>query len=213
MPTIGSFHRKYWGTRSNTPIPPGPPQPWMYPIWQSSVTMCMSIWGVSFETIRPLLERFKWTVVTLWRLSRQSPESAERLLRWSDRFEVYAASERDLLAQWAERWSGLDVQQRAVVDRVVTAITSPEWGDCLDRVRACATTPRFHRAEEWVPYSRALKANAGQAQNVFRHIKVVHELSDAHPTLTNPEKHLLAELAYQGFAACPPIRSPRAAVS
>ena len=67
-------------------------------------------------------------------------------------------------------------------------------------VRVCATTPKFHHSDQWVAYGRAIRANAGQAQNVFRHLKVVQTLQMAHPELSNPDAHLMAELAYQGMA-------------
>ena len=96
--------------------------------------------------------------------------------------------------------SRLTDAQLAVLERAVTLMQSPFWANAEQAVQVCATTPKFHQSQQWVEYSRALKANAGQAQNVFRHIKVVRDLVAAHPALTNPEAHFLAELAYQGFA-------------
>lgn len=98
------------------------------------------------------------------------------------------------------RLSSMNAEQLAVLVRVSQALHRPEWATTRQLVRACATSSAFHRPEQWVEYSRALKANAGQAQNVFRHVKVVMSLKAAHPELTNPEAHLLAELGYQGFA-------------
>lgn len=116
--------------------------------------------------------------------------------------------------QWIWTWRvparyllqhGLDEEQRAVVDRVVSELLSPQWQDARERVRTCATSPKFHKPEQWTEYSRAVKADAGHAQNVWRHMKVVLGLRGAHPDLSNPDAHLLAELAYQGFAHGPRV--------
>ena len=101
---------------------------------------------------------------------------------------------------WIDRLERLDIEQCAVVERVIQTIECPQWTDARARVRVCATTPKFHQPEQWVAYSRAVKADSGQAQNVFRHVKVVHELKAAHPCLSNPDAHLLTELAYHGMA-------------
>lgn len=100
-------------------------------------------------------------------------------------------------------WS-FDADQRAVLERVIGAVTHPKWEQAKAAVASCATSPKFHQPEQWVEYGRALKANVGQAQNVFRHVKVVHALrglQDGAAPISNPEAHLLAELAYQAFAS------------
>jgi hypothetical protein len=54
------------------------------------------------------------------------------------------------------------------------------------------------------PMARALKSSRGEAENVFRHVKAVMDLREGLApqgvTLSNPEAHLLVELAYQGFS-------------
>ena len=116
--------------------------------------------------------------------------------------------------QWIWTWRvparyliqhGFDEEQRAVIDQVVRELLSPQWHEARERVRACATTPKFHRPDQWADYSRAVRADAGHAQNVWRHMKVVLELRDTYPGLSNPDAHLLAELAYQGFAHGPRV--------
>lgn len=108
--------------------------------------------------------------------------------------------------QWAWRVhrqlqiAQLTEPQLAVLERAVTLMLSPHWRDAEQTVAACATTPKFHQPEQWIAYSRAIRADAGQAQNLYRHLAVVQALRAAHPKLTNPELHFLAELAYQGFA-------------
>ena len=184
MPTLGPFHRFYWKARAN-PLPgPGAGQPWMYPGWQSTVICAMAIWGIPFEAIGPLWRQLLW----LWHTIR-------RLWWWR------SPAQQATLHLWIDRLERSDAEQRAVLERVVEMMTSAVWADTRRLVRECAVSPKFHQPEQWLEYSRALKANRGQAQNVFRHIKVVHTLKANHPDLSNPDAHLLAELAYQGFAS------------
>lgn len=163
----------------------------MYAEWQSTiqrtVTLTMAIWGVPFEALGPIGAQLRW----YWTLAR-------RLWRWR------APENQDKLETWIARLEEFDAEEVAILDRVLHAFAHPRWRDAQQAVRVCATTPKFHQPEQWVEYGRALKGNPGQAQNVFRHIRVVHVLrglqDDAGP-LSNPDAHLLAELAYQGFAA------------
>lgn len=106
-----------------------------------------------------------------------------------------------LVWTWGQRIVTLPPDQIAVIERVVQALTGPQWADVRQRVRACANTPGFHDPKAWIDYSRALRANPGQAQNLYRHLKVVSELQAVYPALSNPGAHLLAELGYQQFAA------------
>ena len=98
------------------------------------------------------------------------------------------------------RLKDLTIEQFAVLDQAIALMQGPPWDTAQELVRQCATSQGFHRPGAWVEYSRAVKASAGQAQNIFRHVKVVHELKAAHSELTNPEAHLLAELGYHAFA-------------
>lgn len=101
---------------------------------------------------------------------------------------------------WGSRYADLPDDHRAVLERVVAVMALAQWDEARQAVQACATSPSFHDPSQWVDYSRAVKGNIGQAQNVFRHLRVVQELTTAHPGLTNPDAHLLAELAYQAHA-------------
>lgn len=185
MPVVGEFHGKFWRARANTPAPVGASSPWMYPPTQAGViTLSLVVCGVPLEALRPIWAQLRW----YWRL-------AKRLWHWR------AQQNQEKLETWIARLEELEPEQLVVVERVVASVQGPYWADARTKVRACATTPKFHRPEQWVEYGRALKANAGQAQNVFRHIKVVHELRAQHPEMTNPEAHLITELAYHGFAA------------
>ena len=110
--------------------------------------------------------------------------------------------QRDL---WMERLGRYNAEQHQVLTRVATALEHPAWDRARQAVRECATTLGFNDPDAWRPYSRTLKQDPGQAENVFRHVKAVHALREALGAegvlLSNPEAHLLVELAYHGFSA------------
>ena len=183
MPTVGSFHAKFWSARAN-PLPePTTTLTHQYPRVQS-VILVASFFGA----LQPAWDQCVW----YWRL-------AKRLWHWQ------APQNQDRLEQWIARLEELDPEQHAVLERVVAALQSPVWHEAQDAVRAVATSPKFHQPEQWVEYGRTLKANIGQAQNVFRHLKAVSALRELRDTpvarMSNPDAHLLIELAYQGMAA------------
>lgn len=187
-PVVGEFHGKFWRARAN-PIAEAPFVPkWQYPLWQASrstVTFAMAIWGVPFDAIGSWSQR-------LWRILRLLP----CLWRWT--------RETDTLEAWITRITQLTEEEYSVLDRAIAAMAHPAWPQARAAVRRCATSPSFQDPEQWLHYGQAIKKNKGQAQNVYRHLKVVNELrglQDAPGPLTNPMAHLLAELAYQGFAA------------
>lgn len=185
MPVVGEFHAKYWKARANPIVAAGTTVNWMYPLVQS-VTGASSM-GSLFGALQPVWEQVVW----YWTL-------AQRLWHWR------APTNQLRLEIWIARLEALDSEQHAVLERVVTALQHPRWSEAKHAVRVVATSPKFHQPEQWVEYGRALKANRGQAQNVFRHIKAVsalRDLTDGPATLSNPEAHLLIELAYQGMAA------------
>ena len=184
MPTVGSFHRFFWKGRPNAVVPPGVGQTSMYPQWQSTVTaMAVTFWP-PFTVLRPYWQQVRW----LWGL-------VYRLWSWRD------PQQHVRLEQWVARVEVLTPLELQVLDRVVAVLRGPWWEEAQARVAVCAHTPKMEGHEQWLAYSRALKSNPGQAQNVYRHVRVVHELHDASQhALTNPEAHLLAELAYQAYA-------------
>ena len=157
---------------------------WAYPPTQAAI---VATFGTLFGALQVVYEQVAWYL----RLAR-------RLWTWRDARHAY-------LETWLDRLDTFDRGQRLVLERVVQAVTSGHWAEAQAAVRACAATPGFHRDEAWVDYGRLIKANRGQAQNVFRHLKAVsaiRPLADVEvPRLSNPEAHLLIELAYQEMAA------------
>jgi hypothetical protein len=121
------------------------------------------------------------------------------------------------VAAWAEIWSqrvrimwrfaahmlGMSREQQAVVWRCVEAVDSHPYKVARQAVQKTATTLGFNRPEAWGDLKAELKRDNGNAENTFRHLHTVNILRQnlVGSTLTNPEAHLLVELAYQGFAS------------
>ena len=203
----------------------------MYPGWQSTVTMMSVMFGPPLELLRIWWARLKWWVSLFRRIAALSPGQRAALVSGLAHLEANrpfttivrvpivvkeqipapvtlpnrVVVKPSLARPWwrlAQRLERFSAAQRVVLWRVVTLMELPVWADAVAKVQRCATSPKFHQPEQWVAYSRAVKADAGQAQNIWRHVRVVQELQAAHD-LTNPDAHFLAELAYQVTAATP----------
>lgn len=101
------------------------------------------------------------------------------------------------------RCARLDAEQRRVLLKTLDALEHPAYRIARSSVRKTATTLGFNRPEAWKELSRELKGSACHAENAFRHLEACRlvraNLIDS--TVTNPECHLIVELAYQGFSA------------
>ncbi len=95
-------------------------------------------------------------------------------------------------------------ERRALLQHTATALGHPVWPAAQFAVRKTATTLGFNRPEAWKPLYHELKRSAGDAENTFRHLNTCAILDTAllarGSTMTNPQRHFLAELAYQDFA-------------
>lgn len=135
-----------------------------------------------------------------WQASVIAPSLLGILGAWIDTWMVR-------LKWWirfAPRVHRLTTERRDVLVHVLTALESPAYGAARKAVRETAVTLGFNRPEAWVPYSRALKASPGRAENLFRHVRACELTRDyTSSTLANPTVHLVTELAYHGFALHP----------
>ena len=120
------------------------------------------------------------------------------------------------VAAWAGIWSqrvrimwrfaahmiGMTREQQAVVWRCVEAVDAPSYHVARGSVKRTATTLGFNRPEAWGDLKAELKRDAGNCENTFRHLHTVNVLRQnlVGSTLTNPQAHLLVELAYQGYS-------------
>lgn len=121
------------------------------------------------------------------------------------------------LVPWFERawnwlrWLGrshprimrLDPEARLVLLTTLTALEHPAMPLARASVRKTAVTLGFNRPEAWRDLSHTLKRSPGDAENTFRHLESCRlvRANLLNSTVTNPECHLIVELAYQGFAA------------
>jgi hypothetical protein len=109
--------------------------------------------------------------------------------------------------QWGWRTVGrvlrLGATQRPALLRVLDALEHPAYPPARLAVRKTATTIGFNRPEAWLDLGRAMKRDAGEAQNTYRHMESCRLLRAnlLNSTVTNPQCHLIVELAYQEFAA------------
>lgn len=188
MPTVGAFHQKYWRAKANAPPPPAVEGGGGYPLWQSSIVTASVVFGPPLDLLGAIGSRG-------WAFCRRRWWRTQAILRFvRHRVQVQAR-----LIAWIWRGETLDAEQFAVMQAVLTALQSPAWRPARVAVRDCAGALNFSDPKMWQTYSRALRDDAGQAQNIYRHLKVVLALRAVLPLLENPETHLLAELAYQGF--------------
>lgn len=102
---------------------------------------------------------------------------------------------------WQTRF--LDRDQRRVLTVVLRLLRHPEYPLARKSVRKVAVTLGFNRPEAWKDLSHALKRDAGEAQNAFRHLEACRLLhvNAVSSTTTLGEAHMMIELAYQEFAS------------
>lgn len=121
------------------------------------------------------------------------------LLPYWERFVTWCAR----MWRFMGRMWTLTPAQCLVLDRVLHTFEHPAYPMAGKTVRKTATTLGFNRPEAWQELGKALKRNPGEAENTFRHLescRLLH-LNLVGSTLTNPQAHLMVELAYQEFAA------------
>lgn len=164
----------YWNVSSSQVTPPADAFRGGYPLWQSAVI------GMAGG------------VLQVW---------YERLIAWGRRWRASR--------QVAKRYRRATPEHRRILDRVLRALESPAYPVAREAVHTTAKTLGFASHEAWLPYSRMIKADPGRAENVYRHLRAceltreaLRSSTCANPasTLTNPETHLVVELAYTGFA-------------
>ena len=112
-----------------------------------------------------------------------------------------------LICLWVvfQGYRKLDPESRVVVQKTLTVMTHPAYPVARLAVRKTATTLGFNRPEAWKELSRELKSDPKHAENAFRHLEACRlvRANLLNSTVTNPELHLITELAYHGFGANP----------
>jgi hypothetical protein len=174
LPTIGSFHTFYWENTGGEAPPGGTTNTWGYPHWQRGGVVLGSMFG----GLTPWMERLEARIARWWDQSRWIGKTIYRVAK-------------------------LHGEHRDVFLRVLDALNDRDYLLAQQAVRKTATTLGFNRPGAWKDLGDALKKSPGNAENTFRHLNAVHLLkaNAIDRELTNPESHLLIELAYQAFAA------------
>jgi hypothetical protein len=97
---------------------------------------------------------------------------------------------------------GYDPERRRAVLKALNALDHPAYPLAKQAVRKTATTLGFNRPEAWKDLSRELKSSAGHAENAYRHLEACRlvRANLISSTVSNPQCHLIVELAYHGWA-------------
>lgn len=175
MPVLSWAHEQYWGEAGSTFVPPPPgPSRGGYAGWQAGV-VSMGPFGYLSAL---------WTAWKTW--ARQ---------RWA----------------LIQRIDALPAGRRLVLLDTLQTLESPAYDHARRAVRQTAMTLGFNDPKMWVEYSRTIKGDTRRAENLYRHYRCVDLLQrswaatdpSTRTTLSNPQKDLLAQLAYQEYARQP----------
>lgn len=155
-------------------------------------------WDISDTNVRPVvISRGGYPG---WQASVVAPSLFGGLHAWG---ADLVAKARYVWRLW-RRVRTLPTDRATVLEQTLTLLESPTFPIAKQAVRETALTLGFNRPEAWKPYSHALKAEPGRAENVFRHIRACElTRTRAGSTMTNPTANLLTELAYHAYAAEP----------
>lgn len=130
---------------------------------------------------------------------------------------VIAPSLLGMLGAWIDTWMirlkwwkgfapkvhRLNGERRAVLEHVLATLDAAEYGRARTAVRETSQILGFNKPDAWVTLKGALKDSPGQSENVMRHLEAMRRLRGMGSTLTNPQAHLVTELAYLGFTKAP----------
>lgn len=109
------------------------------------------------------------------------------------------------LWRFGRRVQALAAPDRVVVERVIGAMETPVWPLAQASVARTAHTLGFNRPEAWIALHRMLKHDHVENENRFRHLEACRLLRGnlVTSTLSNPECHLMVELAYHRYTVRP----------
>lgn len=115
-------------------------------------------------------------------------------------WDLWRARARVILAIARRMWF-LSAVEAAVVWRTIDLVSDPAFPVAVRAVKQTAHKLGFNRAEAWGDLKAELKRDPGNAENTFRHLHTVNtlRLNYVGSTLSNPQAHLLVELAYHGY--------------
>lgn len=185
MPIGAWAHSHYWRFDSQEPVGGGgASDQGMYPAWQTTVLL-----GMGFGGLQQLWDRVAFVSRWLWRLSRL--RASQR--RWADTH--------------LDAFLTLPCEHRTLIAHTVSLVRDPHYALARDCVKATAMTLGFNKQSSWKLVFRQIEQHQTWAENTWRHLEALRrfewELQVLNHRLTNPQKHGLIEIAYQGYALCP----------
>lgn len=181
MPTGALAHIAYWEGSGDVPVVVPPVTRPGYPGWQAGV-VCASLLG----GLQAWYERWR----ELYRIARL-------MASWAPRGRLF-------IEQYGEQFAACTAEQRAVLVTTLATMQSPDFTLAKAAVRTTATTSGFNKPVAWTRLSHQLHVRYDWAENCWRHLDAMRQLDDAKTTtMTNPQKNLMVELAYQAYAINP----------
>lgn len=101
----------------------------------------------------------------------------------------------------ARRTGSAKLQHKAVMGRMVDLLSDVRYQDALASVEDTATTLGFKRPMAWARLGQSLKDHHHWAEDQWRHLLACQKLHELHPELSDTQRNMMVELAYQEFLA------------
>lgn len=205
MPVQSFGHSHYWaGAPSTVVAPPNLPIAITsgYPSWQGG-TIVASLFGGVGARLSHAWAWLRWVVAFVRRVMGLAPRHRDLYVALLAQLEAAPASDRPALdaLRLAADIHSLPDADRAALGRAVQTYRHPAWPLATAAVRQTATTLGFNRPEAWIPLNRMLKHDTRSRENLFRHLEAcrIVRANLVTSTLSNPDLHLLVELAYHRY--------------
>lgn len=212
-PTFLSFHGQYWAATDTNAVPVITAGRGGYPLWQSTAIApvglgMISAWWDGFK------DRWRWWWHVVRQIRALSPRRRALVYRLVDGLQ-WEPPPRLLVSVGADMQPASHVPPLApadqarelelILERALHTVQHPVYPLAARAVRQTATTLGFNKPQAWIQLGHALKDHPDWAENTWRHLHAC-ELTDqwarqAGSTLTNPDRHLLVQIAYSGFSA------------
>jgi hypothetical protein len=97
----------------------------------------------------------------------------------------------------------MTVEGAAIVAHVCTLLEDPVYCEARKAVKLTATTLGFNKPNAWAVLGHQLRARPHWAENQWRHLHAMAQIDLATDGWSNPDRNLIVELAYLGFALHP----------
>jgi hypothetical protein len=208
MPVQSWAHGQYWGATPSTSAPP-PNDPIYvnlgYPSWQGGVVVASGFGGIG-AWLSALYTRVRWWWQFIARFTALPAQHQGLIVHVLGLLET-SPSQADVAASAAfvAHVHALPPVEQVLIRRMAQVFHDPKWPLAQAAVQRTAHTLGFNRPESWLMLSRMLKHDRKAQENNFRHLEACRLLraNVIGSTLSNPECHLLVELAYHRYTVEP----------